>query len=162
MADFEIAVAKTLRAEGGDKVTDDPNDAGGLTKYGISQRAYPNTNIRGLTEDNAKGIYRRDYWNPVRGDEISNQRIAETLFDFAVNAGVKTAIRICQHIIGVAPDGVMGGVTVRKLNEMSDDLFLAVFALSKIARYVAICRKNPEQKKFLFGWVSRSLEGIVS
>ncbi len=38
MADFEKAVLKTLIREGGAKITKDPNDPGGLTKYGISKR----------------------------------------------------------------------------------------------------------------------------
>jgi lysozyme family protein len=161
MADFEIAVTKTLRREGGAAITDDPNDKGGLTKYGISQRSYPSVDIRGLSEADAKAIYRRDYWDPVQGDSIMSQGVAEAVFDFAVNAGVKTAIRIAQTVIGVVSDGMMGGVTVRKLNESDGAAFVAAFTLGKIARYAAICRKNPEQKKFLYGWIVRALEGVT-
>jgi hypothetical protein len=57
---FERAVAFVLRHEGG--YVNDPRDPGGETKYGISKRAYPRLDIKGLTEADAKEIYRRDYW----------------------------------------------------------------------------------------------------
>jgi len=50
MADFDPAVAKTLIREGGARFTDNPDDRGGATKYGISQRAYPGVDIPSLTE----------------------------------------------------------------------------------------------------------------
>jgi lysozyme family protein len=162
MAEFGPAVAKTIRHEGGAAVTDDPTDKGGLTKYGISQRAYPSVDIRNLTEEDAKEIYRRDYWDKVGGNEIRSQAVAETLFDFAVNAGAKTSVRICQDVLDLPADGVVGGVTIRRLNEADAVHFIAAFALGKIARYVAICRKNPEQKKFLYGWILRALEGTTA
>lgn len=59
MSDFERALAFCLKWEGGDKITDDPRDPGGLTKFGISQRAYPNEDIRKLTRGRAAFLYRR-------------------------------------------------------------------------------------------------------
>jgi lysozyme family protein len=162
MAEFSPAVTKTIRREGGATITDDPTDKGGLTKYGISQRAYPSVDIRNLSEAGAWEIYRRDYWDKVGGDDIKSQAVAETLFDFAVNAGPKTAIRICQDVLDISSDGIMGGVTTRRLNEVDAVHFIAAYALGKIARYVAICRKNPEQKKFLYGWILRALEGTTA
>src|SRR3954469_15367877 len=97
MADFNAAVAKTLAREGGGKVTEDPSDHGGLTKYGIAQRSYPLLNIRMLTEEQARGIYKSDFWDKVRGDELTDQIVAESLFDAAVNMGVKTAVRLAQY-----------------------------------------------------------------
>src|SRR5262245_64575336 len=105
MAAFEPAVAKTLIREGGSRFTDDPNDHGGATKYGISQRAYPNVDIRNLTEDQAKAIYKRDYWDKVGGDSIASQLVAENIFDTAVNMGVTTAVKLVQMTLGVGIDG---------------------------------------------------------
>ena len=48
--------------EGGAIVTNNPADQGGLTKYGISQAAYPGVDIENMTADTAKGIYGTDYW----------------------------------------------------------------------------------------------------
>lgn len=58
---FEKAVAFVLRHEGG--YTNDNRDPGGETKFGISKRAYPSLDIKNLTEEQAKVIYRRDYWD---------------------------------------------------------------------------------------------------
>ncbi len=88
MADFNAAIVKTLAREGGAKYTDDPDDPGGATKYGISQRAYPDLNIRNITEAEVRDIYKRDYWDRIRGDEIKSQIVAENIFDTAVNMGV--------------------------------------------------------------------------
>jgi lysozyme family protein len=98
MADFNKAIVTTLAREGGSKFTDDPNDRGGATKYGISQRSYPNIDIRNLSEQDARTIYKRDYWDRLRGDEITSQVIAEQLFDTCVNMGVKTGSRLAQSV----------------------------------------------------------------
>lgn len=169
MASFDIAITKTLEREGGSKYTETPGDAGGATKYGISQRSYPQLNIKNLTEADAKAIYKRDYWDKVQGDDINSQDIAESIFDFAVNAGISTSIKIAQKSanrvlhIKLDVDGVIGGQTLAAINHSADvssiarDIFLSVFALEKIQRYADICNKNREQSKFLLGWVNRTL-----
>ncbi|HMY41320.1 MAG TPA: glycosyl hydrolase 108 family protein, partial [Marinagarivorans sp.] len=120
MADFELAIVKTLAREGGSKYTETPGDTGGATKFGISQRAYPQLNIKNLTEAEAKAIYKRDYWDKIKGDLIANQGIAESIFDFAVNAGIKTASKLAQaaaceiSAVNRPPsfiDGVIGNAT---------------------------------------------------
>ena len=166
MADFELAIVKTLAREGGSKYTETPGDTGGATKFGISQRAYPQLNIKNLTEAEAKAIYKRDYWDKIKGDLIANQGIAESIFDFAVNAGIKTASKLAQaaaceiSAVNRPPifiDGVIGNATVATLNAANPEYFLAVFSLMKISRYAAICNKNREQSKFLLGWINRTL-----
>lgn len=160
MADFNHAVIKTLMKEGGSKITDDPDDAGGLTKYGISQRAYPNLNIRNLTEADAKNIYKHDYWDKIKGDDITSQVIAENIFDTAVNMGPRTASRLAQVALDLDPvDGIIGPNTIAALNSRDKQLFIAEYTLAKIARYAHICRNNRSQRKFLLGWINRSLGG---
>lgn len=162
MADFDTAVVKTLIHEGGAKVTDDPDDAGGLTKYGISQRAYPNVDIRNLTEQEAKNIYKQDYWDKVKADDIADQALAENLFDTAVNMGPRTASRLAQMAIDIQPvDGVIGPQSLARLNAVNPELFLANYTIAKIARYAHICNKNRSQRKFLLGWVNRALGGAA-
>ena len=168
MADFEIAIVKTLTREGGSKYTETPGDTGGATRYGISQRSYPQLNIKNLIEADAKAIYKRDYWDRVLGDSINSQGMAESIFDFAVNAGVSTSVKIAQKTanrvlyIKLDVDGVIGGQTLAAINHCGEftnsrELFLSVFALEKIQRYADICNKNREQSKFLLGWVNRTL-----
>ncbi len=162
MADFEPAVVKTLAHEGGAKFTNDPTDRGGATKYGISQRAYPDIDIRSLTERAARGIYKRDYWDRICGDDIESQAIAEAIFDTAVNMGVRTASRLAQVAASIRPaDGIIGSGSVASLNSTDEAMFLAMYTVTKIARYAAICNRNPAQKKFLLGWINRTLGGTA-
>jgi lysozyme family protein len=158
MANFDIAIVKTLAKEGGDKITDDPSDRGGVTKYGISSRSYQNIDIRNLTEQQARDIYKRDYWDKVLGDEILSQMVAESLFDTAVNMGVKTATRLAQTATGQSlPDGILGQSTLKWFNNFDEKSFIALFTLAKIYRHTEICNRDPSQKKYHFGWIRRDL-----
>lgn len=161
MAIFDEAIVKTLAREGGSKVTEIDGDSGGLTKYGISQRSYPNEDIRNLSEARAREIYRRDYWNRVNGDNISNQAIAESIFDFAVNAGPVTSMRLAQVAVGITqPEKTFTSSFIVRINSANEHDFLASFALAKIARYASICNKDRTQSKFLLGWINRTLGGM--
>lgn len=158
MANFNDAIVKTLAREGGATFTDVAGDKGGATKYGISQRAYPNLDIRNLTEQQARDIYKHDYWDRVCGDTIDSQLIAENIFDTAVNTGVRTASKLAQLCIDVSPvDGVIGSHTVNTINAADEHQFLAAYTISKISRYADICNKDKSQTKFLLGWINRSL-----
>ena len=163
MADFNRAVSKTLIREGGAKITNDPTDKGGLTKYGIAQASHPNVDIRNLTEEQAKVIYKDGYWNGIKGDQLINQEIAEALFDTAVNMGPRMAVKLAQQALEVPDDGGLGPVTLAALNEAGGNYnlahaFLSDYKLAKIARYVDICKKDDSQRRFLVGWISRTLE----
>jgi lysozyme family protein len=160
MADFEPAVTKTIRREGGDTLTDDPDDPGGLTRYGISKRAHPEVDPRNLSLEGAKAIYRKDYWDLCRGDEITSQLKAEVIFDSAVNMGVNQAVRLAQIAMGIEVDGEMGPATIAGLNNPDADPteFAAAFALAKITRYLALVKKNRKLEKYFYGWVRRTLE----
>ena len=70
----------------GEAYEDDPDDPGGRTKYGIDQRSHPNVDIRNLTRDQAKAIYRRDYWDAVKADELP-PGLRLVVVDIAVNNG---------------------------------------------------------------------------
>jgi lysozyme family protein len=164
MADFNSAIAKTLQKEGGSKYTETVGDRGGATKYGISQSSYPNINIRELTEQQARDIYKRDYWDRVCGDRIHDQVIAESIFDAAVNMGVRTASRLAQLSAGMPEahaDGIIGTASLRELSEVHLELFVLRFATLKIARYAHICNKDKTQSKFLLGWINRALGGAA-
>jgi lysozyme family protein len=158
MANFNDAIVKTLAREGGAKFTDVASDRGGATKYGISQAAYPTLDIRNLTEQQARDIYKRDYWDRIGGDAIQSQLVAEDIFDTAVNMGIRTASRIAQLCADVSPaDGVIGGNSVDAINAINEHQFLAAYKLSKIARYTDICNRDRSQTKFLLGWINRTL-----
>lgn len=158
MADFEFAVIKTIRREGGDKLTDDQADPGGLTRYGISKRAHPEVDPHNLSLEGAKAIYHNEYWNPLQADSIVSQPIAETLFDSAVNMGVEQAVKLAQVVLGQQADGNLGPTTLAALNEADTKEFQAAYLIAKMARYLTIIKKNPVLKKYLYGWAVRAFE----
>lgn len=156
MANFEQAFKLVIENEGG--FSDDVIDSGGKTRFGISQKAYPNEDIQNLTLERAKFLYKRDYWDAIKGDSIYSQNIAESIFDFAVNSGVKTSSKLAQKIIGTTVDGIIGANTIAMLNSFNEEKFIPLFTIEKIKRYRDICLKDPKQKKFFFGWIIRALK----
>lgn len=106
---FVRAVNLVLQHEGG--YVNDPRDPGGETKFGISKRAYPDEDIANLTRERAMELYHRDYWLPIKGDEMTSD-VATMVFDMAVNMGVGKAARVLQRALGVKEDGVLGPVTL--------------------------------------------------
>ena len=150
---FDAAVGILLAHEGG--LVDDPADPGGLTQWGISQRAYPTLDIRALTRDGAVAIYKRDFWDHIGGDTLP-PGVAFQLFDFAVNAGIGTAIRKAQDVAGVADDGNWGPVTQAAVAALAPAAFIARFAAAKIRFYTKLANW-PDSGK---GWMVRIAEDI--
>lgn len=166
MADFDEAIRTTLAHEGGGRHTNDPHDRGGETKYGISRRAYPNLDIANLSEQQARDIYRRDYWERVGGDRIHSQAVASLLLDAAVNMGVRTASRLAQVALAVTPaDGIIGTATLTAINARcqgdGEGLFVARYTILRIARHADICNRDRGQARFLLGWVNRALGRVA-
>jgi lysozyme family protein len=132
---FERAFKKVLKFEGGSKYLKD--DAGkGPTKYGINQTANPDVDIKNLTEDQAKEIYRTRYWNAIGGDALAakNPQLATIAFDAAVNQGPGTAKKMLAQ----------AGDNPYELLKLRQQL------------YVDLKNQNPEKfGKFLGGWTDR-------
>lgn len=102
-----------------------PNDPGGETMWGVTiavARAYGYTGpMRELPVDTAKAIYRRDYWDAVRADELP-AALRYPLFDAAVNSGVGQAVRWLQRALMVADDGRLGPITLRAAQQSSPEV----------------------------------------
>ena len=171
MSDFDSAFAEMLQNEGGYRLHTVEGDRGGMTFAGIARafhsvwegwsvidRSGPGDDC---LPDMVKRFYRVNFWDAVRGDEITSDVVASSVFDFAVNAGVLTSIRLAQLSVGATADGFIGPVTVAALNAVEPDVFVSRFALAKIARYSAICNRDRSQSKFLLGWVNRTLKGLM-
>jgi lysozyme family protein len=105
---FDTVFNRLMGVEGG--YSNDPKDPGGETNWGISKRAYPDVDIKGLTRDGAKAIYLRDFWNRIEADTLPTS-VAYQVFDFGVNSGIETAVRYLQRALGVADDGNYGPVS---------------------------------------------------
>jgi lysozyme family protein len=168
MADFNPAFEKVIQDEGGYQLTDIPGDRGGQTYAGIARKPNPDwagwqfidRKDFGSATPLVREFYKTHFWDRVRGDEIKDQAIAETIFNFGVNTGTGVAIKLAQLIVGVTPDGAFGPKTLERLNICTAEKFLPAYALAKIQRYVNICMKDRSQSKFLLGWVRRSIERL--
>lgn len=164
MADFLPAFEKVLVNEGGYALHNVADDKGGMTYAGIARNRWPNWAGWSVIDaggepqaDLVRGFYRAHFWTAMRLDEVADQRVAQMLFDFGVNAGTGTAVKLAQIVVGTTPDGRMGPKTLAALNAYDPALFVAVYTLAKIGRYRDIVRKDRSQLKFLVGWINRSL-----
>lgn len=131
---FDIAFERVVGHEGG--LSLNPKDRGNWTsgvigvgelkgtKYGVSAMSYPHLDIKSLTLEDAKNIFRRDFWDRVHGDEL-HDGVAFQLFDFAINSGIGNAIRGLQRAVRVAQDGRWGPISRAAAAGMteSDTLF---------------------------------------
>lgn len=175
MAEFNISLQKTLTHEG--EYVNDPVDPGKETYRGISRANHghwkgwsvidqykikPNFpfNLANNTEleKQVELFYLYEFWLPLKADQIANQTTADSIFDFAVNSGLKTTVLIVQSIIGVKSDGIVGEQTLQKLNSLDFGYFQPAFTVLKIRHYIDIIKKRPVNKKYLFGWIIRALE----
>lgn len=154
MADFETLVKDLIEAEGGDELVTNVDDRGGLTKYGISQRAYPDLDIASLTEEEAIEIYKRDYWDKFKIGDMPDKYKRDIFFN-VVNSG-SSAIRDLQQALGVDVDGVVGPQTKGALEKFDGDLTRTIKE-GQIDRYVRIAEKDPTQRQFLNGWINRAV-----
>lgn len=145
---FERAVDIVLQKEG--VLSDDPRDDGGLTKYGISSKAYPDLDILTLTRADAIGIYRRDYWERC-GCDAMPWWAALSVFDCAVNQGAGTAARILQQTLKVNIDGRIGPITQAHARRAPAFDTLADFMSRRAYRYA----QHPDWPAFGRGWMRR-------
>lgn len=118
---FVCAIDRVLIHEGGD--ANDPRDAGGRTRWGISQKTYPTLDIGKLTRADAIALYRRDFWTPIQGDALP-PALAFQMLDAAVNHGVGRAVRWLQRLTGVTVDGRLGPVTLAAVRAADEALLI--------------------------------------
>lgn len=145
---LHYAVDSVLGHEGG--YVDDPHDPGGCTKYGISSRAYPDLDITSLTREQAREIYRSDYWDPCRCDELPSG-VDLLVFDCAVNQGRHAAIVILQQATGAAVDGIIGPQTITHAHAGRPDIVMREIVALRGTRYGNLSTFP----RFGLGWMRR-------
>lgn len=145
---FDEAFKIILRHEGGD--SDHPQDPGGVTRFGISKKAYPHLDIKNLTELDAKDIYRKDYWDACRCNELPS-KVRLMVFDGAVNQGVAATVGLLQAAVGATVDGKIGEETIKKSWGYPDELIVEKLAVLRALRYF----DNSKFRVFGKGWISR-------
>ncbi len=157
MTPFDRALAVVLGHEGNDTITDDPRDAGGLTRWGISQIAHPTVDVRNLTRDGAAAIYRAEYWQPLHCDELP-PAVALCVFDSAVNQGRMAAARLLQEAVGATVDGVLGPKTLTAVYRHPVDRVIRRFMTVRAQRYIA----TGGFATFGRGWIARTIDVAVT
>lgn len=144
---FAKAFESVIGHEGG--FTDDKRDRGnwtsgtvgvGLlkgTKYGVSAMTYPSLDIRNLTVEDAQAIYKRDFWDKCRCDDLP-AGVDFLLFDAAINHGASRAIRFLQAAVGAMQDGVIGTKTLLAVWSRDKTAVVDEFCVRRMIFYTRI------------------------
>lgn len=162
---FDKAFELTIDHEGGftQNHKDPGNWTGGKvgvginkgTKYGIAANSYPNEDIKNLTIDRAKQIYKRDYWDKAKCDQLPNG-LRFHVFDVSVNSGVSRGIKTLQQALGVSSDGIIGNQTISSANSQNQGDVLFKFYSFRIAFYTSLSTFGTFGK----GWMNRVSENL--
>lgn len=156
-SNFARSLKAVLAYEGG--YVNHPKDPGGPTNKGITQRVYDAwlagqgkkaKSVKLIPDDEVAAIYRRQYWDLVRGDSLP-AGVDLALFDFAVNSGVSRAVRAAQKVAGEKQDGVLGEVTMAKLKQADAVSFIEAYCAERL-RFVQSLRTY---STFGQGWFRR-------
>ena len=154
MVDFKTAFARTALLEtGGDSnggYTNDPEDPGGETKWGISKRSYPNEDIKNMTRERAAVIFKRDFWDAVGGDSLPDG-VAYQAADAAYNCGPDNAIRFLQRAVRVLDDGHWGKLSRAALATFTESDIIKRFLAARIRHHV----RSSKWDRFGRGWMNR-------
>ena len=162
MGNWDKAIAFVLVREGGFQANQsDPgnyvNDVLVGTNFGICARDHPNEDIRNMTVDRAKEIYRSEYWTPIGGDALPDG-VSLALMDSAVNQGVLRSIKWMQVALDVhLIDGIVGPRTVAAANNPPKDWLIRFLTLRGVG-YVHDVIGNPVMRSWVANWMQRLFE----
>jgi len=153
---FRQALQAVLLHEGG--FVNHPKDPGGMTNLGVTKRVWEawvghpvgEKEMRALTPATVARLYKRQYWDAVKGDELPTG-LDYLMFDFAVNAGAGRAIRTMQKALGTTPDGVIGPKTMAAIKAADPKDLIAKFSMERELFYKAL----PTFATFGRGWLRR-------
>uniref|UniRef100_Q31HV3 Uncharacterized protein n=1 Tax=Hydrogenovibrio crunogenus (strain DSM 25203 / XCL-2) TaxID=317025 RepID=Q31HV3_HYDCU len=172
---FDQSFPKVIKVEGGD--SDNKNDSGGKTRFGITQAVasmHGFDDVSKLTIQQAKSIYKSDYWDLLHLDNIDllSDKIAFELFDTAVNMGVGTSGIFLQRALNslndqqryfpdLKVDGIIGAKTIYALTiykgvrqQKGVNVLLKILNSLQCVRYVELTEKREKDEDFLYGWVT--------
>ena len=167
MPDF---IDDIIEREGGATETNDPDDSGGRTKYGISERAHPDAWADGdVSRNEARAIYEKVYILNEKFHLIKDETLKHQVIDFGVPSGPDTAARLLQQLVGVKVDGVIGPKTLEAIENYPAGKLFGVEVPGKVllnlkfrdARtifYATIAKRRPKDLKYLLGWINRTQE----
>ena len=164
MANVDAAISYVLGWEDSTLSGKITEDEGGGTRFGVAERYHPElTNCLFYSSMGsvaalqiAKGIYAREYADPLSIEEIANQDVANKLLSLGVNIGIVRAGKMLQSAVGVAEDGVIGVQTLMKLSSADPQQVLADLRASAERFYVQDVAQDPSNEKYLAGWLVRA------
>lgn len=149
---FDDAFTRLLGNEGG--YSNDPRDPGGETMWGITRTVATANGYTGnmahLDQGTAKAIYRKLYWDAVRADDLP-AAVRFSVFDAAVNSGVKQAVKWLQEAVGTADDGVIGPATLTAAAGMDGPTAKAIYNGARLDFMAQL----PTWPAFGRGWARR-------
>lgn len=117
-----------------------------------SYECYQNVFLAELVEK----FYKENFWDKLRLDEIKSDRIADLIFKFGVNVGIKRAVRYAQMVANVRLDGIIGNNTINALNSLDSGYFEDRYKAEFIKLYDELVKRNPDKNsRFLNGWLNR-------
>lgn len=166
MAQFIPAVAFVLGHEG--DLEENPHDEGGITRWGISLRFYRQTvkpdassdDIRNLSVEQAENIYKAQFWDKQRLNEIDSQKIANRMLDLSINCGNHAATIILQQAVNhclnvpLQVDGIIGIRTIAAANGRPESVvYYHLIEMAKIHYYDIA--KIGDNNIFLKSWLNR-------
>lgn len=184
MARFNPAWNKTIDIEGG--YQSNPNDRGNYnslnqlvgTNWGVSApllelsigRPPTTEDMKALTKEQAKSIYKANFWDKNKLGEINNQFTANHIFDLFVNHGGRNAADIVQDSVirlgqSVTNDKLWGPQTRGAVNSLGAQGKSALLNNEIVGRriqfYNGIVYNNPSQEVFLQGWLNRAVKFLA-
>jgi hypothetical protein len=156
---FDEAIKFVLKNEG--LYSNDVDDAGGETKFGISKRSYPNLDIKNLSVEKAKKIYKKDFWENQNYKNIKNKELAIKVFDLAVNIGISRANKLIQRSLRsvnkkVEENGILDDIAICLINESDATDLLSALKSEAAGYYRLIVSTKPHRAKYLKGWLNRA------
>ena len=173
---FQKAFQKVVIVEGG--YSNNPNDLGGKTKYGITEAVARESGYIGdmakLTLDIASNIYYARYWDKMQLNDICrmSEDLAIEMFDTGVNMGIAYAVLFLQQSLNafnnqgklyadIKEDGVIGRSTIQALHAFyakrsikGGIVLLKAMNALQCARYIDLSQKRQQNEEFVFGWIS--------
>lgn len=154
---FKKCLGPVLVWEGG--YVNHPKDPGGPTNKGVTQRVYdayrvnagkPKQSVKAITNAEVEAIYRRQYWDIIKGDELP-AGVDLAVFDYAVNSGTGRAAQALQKVLGVPRDGQIGQVTLERVGQVQDDILVVAICDERYA----FVKKLRTFSTFGKGWTRR-------
>jgi lysozyme family protein len=175
-------ISELINREGG--YTNNPNDKGGETTWGITvavARAFGYMGpMNAMTQQVARDIYAQRYWHAPRFSDVAafSELVAEELLDTGVNMGPSVAGKFLQRALNVlnqgdklypntTVDGSVGNMTIAALKAFltargkdGETVLVRMLNAQQSVRYIELAEANATQESFEYGWQLNRVKGL--